>query len=130
MSHVAHFAINAGNVERARGFYTNVFGWKFEAWGPPGFYLINTGGPEDKVVRGSLQGRRDLIPGQKTIGYECTVSVPSIEATIRALKDQNAKIVMEKSVIAGVGTLVFFEDTEGNVAGAIEFDKDYKRGNS
>jgi predicted enzyme related to lactoylglutathione lyase len=130
MSHVAHFAINASNVERARGFYTNVFGWKFEAWGPPGFYLISTGGPEDKVVRGSLQGRRDLIPGQKTIGYECTVSVPSLEATIRALKDQNAKIVMEKSVIAGVGTLVFFEDTEGNVAGAIEFDKDYKHGNS
>jgi uncharacterized protein len=130
MSHVAHFAINAGNVERARGFYTNVFGWKFEAWGPPGFYLINTGGPEDKVVRGSLQGRRDLIPGQKTIGYECTVSVPSIEDTIRGLKSQNARLVMEKSVIAGVGTVVFFEDPEGNVAGAIEFDKDYKHGTS
>lgn len=126
MSHVAHFAINAGNVERARGFYTNVFGWKFEAWGPPGFYLINTGGPEDKVVRGSLQGRRDLIPGQKTIGYECTVSVPSIEDTIRALKSQNARLVMEKSVIAGVGTLVFFEDTEGNVAGAMQYEKGHK----
>jgi predicted enzyme related to lactoylglutathione lyase len=56
--------------------------------------------------------------------------VPSIETTIRALKEQNAKILMEKSVIAGVGTLVFFEDTEGNAAGAIEFDKDYKHGNS
>jgi uncharacterized protein len=127
MSHVAHFAINADNVDRARGFYTNVFGWKFEAWGPPGFYLINTGGPEDKVIHGSLQGRRELVAGQKMIGYECTVSVPSIEGTIRALKEQNAKIVMQKSTIAGVGSLVFFEDTEGNVAGAIEFDKDYKR---
>jgi predicted enzyme related to lactoylglutathione lyase len=130
MSHVAHFAINADDVERARTFYSQVFGWKFNAWGPPGFYLIATGGPEDKVVQGSLQGRRALIPGQKTIGFECTVSVPSIDDTIRALKSHNAKFLMDKSTIAGVGTLVFFEDTEGNAVGVIEFDKDYKHGNS
>lgn len=130
MSHVAHFAINADDVDRARAFYSNVFGWKFNAWGPPGFYLIATGGLEDKVIQGSLQGRRALVTGQKTIGFECTVSVSSIDDTIRALKSQNAKLLMEKSVIAGVGTLVFFEDTEGNAVGAIEFDKDYKHGNS
>jgi predicted enzyme related to lactoylglutathione lyase len=110
MAHLAHFSINADDVNRARTFYGNVFGWKFDPWGPPGFYMINT-------------WRRELIAGQKMIGYECTISVPSIDETIRALKAQKGKLVMEKSVIAGVGTLVFFEDTEGNVAGAMEYEK-------
>ena len=37
---VSFFAINADDVPRARQFYSAVFGWKFEPWGPPGFYLI------------------------------------------------------------------------------------------
>jgi uncharacterized protein len=126
MAHLAHFSINADNVDRARGFYGNVFGWKFEPWGPPGFYMINTGDAEAGAMVGSLQGRRELIAGQKMIGYECTMSVPSINDAIRAIEKEKGKIVMAKSTIAGVGTLVFFEDTEGNVAGAMQYDKQAK----
>ena len=36
---VVHFEIFASDVERARKFYERVFGWKFEAAGPPDFYL-------------------------------------------------------------------------------------------
>ncbi|MGA8036285.1 MAG: VOC family protein [Candidatus Acidiferrales bacterium] len=126
MAHVAHFSINADEVNRARTFYGNVFGWKFDPWGPPGFYMINTGEADNGALLGSLQGRRELIAGQKMIGYECTISVPSIDDTIRTLKAQKGKIVMEKSVIAGVGSLVFFEDTEGNVAGAMQYEKQGK----
>jgi uncharacterized protein len=32
-----HFAINADDTTRARAFYTGVFGWSFNAWGPPAF---------------------------------------------------------------------------------------------
>ena len=41
---VDFFAINADDVPRARNFYETVFGWGFEPWGPPGFYLIATAG--------------------------------------------------------------------------------------
>jgi predicted enzyme related to lactoylglutathione lyase len=43
MPHLGHFAINADDVPRARRFYEHVFGWKFNAWGPPGFYQIDMG---------------------------------------------------------------------------------------
>ena len=33
---LAHFSINADDVDRARVFYEKVFGWKSSAWGPPG----------------------------------------------------------------------------------------------
>jgi hypothetical protein len=32
------------------------------------------------------------------------------------------RIVMLRTVLAGIGTLFFFEDTEGNVLGAMEYD--------
>jgi hypothetical protein len=32
-------------------------------------------------------------------------------------------VLIPKSVIVGVGTLMFFRDTEGNAFGAIQFDK-------
>jgi predicted enzyme related to lactoylglutathione lyase len=42
MPNIAHFAINAENLPRARTFYERVFGWVFNAWGPPDFYQIQT----------------------------------------------------------------------------------------
>src|SRR6187399_1725038 len=93
---LAHFAINADHVDRARTFYEQVFGWKFAAWGPPGFYQIEAG---DDGVRGALQGRRELIKGQRTIGFECTIGVPSIDAVEKAVKAGGGKVVLERSVI-------------------------------
>ena len=71
---------------------------------------------------GSLQGRRELVPGQRINTYECTISVTSIDETIDSVQANGGKIVMQKSHIVGVGTLIFFEDTEGNVAGAMQYD--------
>lgn len=123
MAYVAHFSINAENLARARGFYEKVFAWKFEPWGPPNFYMINTGDTQAKPVIGSLQGRRELVPGQRINTYECTISVASIDETIGAIQANGGRIVMAKSTIVGVGALVFFEDPEGNVAGAMEYDQ-------
>ena len=122
MPHLAHFAINADDVPRARRFYERVFGWKFNAWGPPGFYQIDMGAAAPGAVLGALQGRRELVKGRPTIGYECTISVPSIDDTIKAVLANGGKTVLEKSVIVGVGALAFFQDPEGNAFGAIEFN--------
>jgi uncharacterized protein len=118
MNSLAHFAINADDVERARKFYEKVFGWKTSAWGPPGFYLIEGAG-----VMAALQGRRELVNGQRTVGFECTISVESIDATEKAVKAAGGKVIMERSVIVGVGTLMWFQDPEGNAFGAMQYDK-------
>lgn len=114
---LAHFAINADNIDRAKRFYEKAFGWKFAAWGPPGFYQIEGSG-----VMGALQGRRDLVKGTRTIGFECTIAVDSIDATEKAVLGAGGKVALARSVIAGVGTLMFFEDPEGNVFGAMQYD--------
>ena len=117
---IRHFAINCDDVPRAERFYGKVFGWTFTPWGPPDFLKIDTG---ESGLHGALQGRRELVPGKKMIGYECSISVEDIDATVAAVIANGGKIVMPKVAIPTVGTLIFFEDSEGSVAGAIQFDK-------
>lgn len=114
---LAHFAINVDDVDRGRAFYEKVFGWKFSAWGPPGFFLIEGAG-----VRGALQGRRELVKGARTIGFECTIGVDSIDRVEKAVLASGGKTVLARSVIVGVGTLMFFQDPAGNVFGAMQYD--------
>ncbi len=119
---VTHFAINADDVERGRRFYETVFGWKFNAWGPPNFYLIEAGGPPE----GALQGRRELIPGARTIGFECSIAVEDLGATLDAVRSAGGTIVMDRVTIPTVGELAFVEDTEGNVFGVMCYEDRYR----
>ena len=121
-NHVAHFAINADDPGRARRFYERVFGWTFLPWGPPDFFQIRTGVGTDAGPMGALQRRRELLPGQRTIGFECTISVADVDRVARDVRASGGRILMEKTTIAGVGDLVFFADPEGNVVGAMRYD--------
>ena len=122
MSQLRHFAINADDVDRARAFYGAVFGWRFEAFGPPGFYQIRTADGSEPGPMGALQQRRELVPGRVMAGFECTIAVDDVDAVARSVVAHGGRVVMEKSTIAGVGDLIFFEDSEGNLAGAMRYD--------
>ena len=122
MSYISWFAINADDVPRARDFYEKVFGWTFEPWGPPNFYRFQTG---DSQVRtsGGLQERRELVPGGKMIGFECTITVDNLDEAIRAIESNGGKMVTAKFRIPSICTVAYFQDTEGNIAGVSELEK-------
>jgi len=122
-NNVRHFSINANDVARAQSFYEKVFGWKFQPWGPPGFLLIQTGTEKEPGIQGSLQGRREIVPGQKMAGFECTMSVNDVDTIAKAVEANGGKVVMPKVAIPGVGRLIYFQDTEGNIAGAMHYDE-------
>jgi predicted enzyme related to lactoylglutathione lyase len=116
---VRHFAINADDTARARRFYGEVFGWAFTPWGPPDFFQTRDAGPG---VMGALQGRRS-IGGQAMPGMELTFAVDDVEATERAITASGGTILMPPFHIEGVGRLIFFKDTEGNIAGAMQYEE-------
>ncbi len=122
-NNVAHFAIHAEDIPRARRFYEQVFGWHFEPWGPPDFFMIRTGTADDSGIHGSLQKRQEPVEGRGMIGYECTIGVDSIEATAAAIETNGGKVVMQPTVLPTVGTLIMFDDTEGNRVGAMHYDE-------
>jgi uncharacterized protein len=120
-NNIAHFDIQADDVERARRFYKRVFGWRFEAWGPPEFYLIHTGTDADPGIHGSVSKRTAPAAGSGRIAYECTISVHDLAAIKTAIVANGGKILLAEHEIVGVGTLIRFQDTEGNVACAMRY---------
>jgi predicted enzyme related to lactoylglutathione lyase len=121
-AHLRHFSINADDVARARRFYEKTFGWTFRPWGPPDFYMIETGEPGDSVL-GSLQRRRELAPGLKLHALECTFAVDDVEKVAAAVRANGGRILMDRTILPGIGELIFFQDPEGNVAGAMRYDE-------
>ena len=121
-SPVAHFAINADNVDRAKAFYSEVFGWEFTSGGWPEFFHIDTGTEKPGHPVGSLQRRRVIVEGRPIHGFECTIAVSDQGAVTDAAKAAGDRIVMDPYSIPGVGTLIFVEDTEGNIVGAMHYD--------
>lgn len=115
---LCHFAIHADDCQRAMSFYTGVFGWRFEPWGPPGFWRIKTG---QRGVEGALHTRFEPLTGTGIRGFECSISVRDVAAIGAAVTKHGGRVLMPGSVIQGVGTVMKFQDTEGNVASAIQY---------
>lgn len=116
------FGITCDDVTRARRFYEAVFGWRFEPWGPPDFYLIHTGDDADPGVTGLMHARREPVTGSGMTGFECTIGVENIDATMKAITANGGKIAMAKFHIPTVGSGCYFNDTEGNFVGAMQYD--------
>ena len=55
------------------------------------------------------------------IGYECTIAVADAEATARSIEEHGGTVMSGPFVIESVGTLIQFEDTEGNAVGAMQY---------
>jgi predicted enzyme related to lactoylglutathione lyase len=115
---IAHFAIHATDCQRAKRFYETVFGWTFTPWGPPEFWRIETSA---SGIHGALHKRRSPVSGQGMIGFECTIAVADVAAIGKAIAAAGGTVTMPPMEIPGVGTLLMFEDTEGNVVGAMQY---------
>lgn len=124
MSRVVHFEIHADDPQRAINFYTAVFGWTFRKWeGPQEYWLIETGPDSEPGINGGLIKRRGIINGGAVIAYVCTIDVTSVDEAISSVEKNGGSVVVPKMPVRGVGWLVYFKDTEGNVFGALQSDE-------
>jgi len=120
-SNVGHFAIECDDVERAKRFYEAAFGWRIEPWGPPDYYQIFTGTAEQPGIHGDLRHRREPLAGTGNRGFECTITVESLDQILTAIEANGGRVVPgSRYRIEGVGDLAYFEDTEGNRAGVMQ----------
>lgn len=117
---ISHFSINVDDMDRAQAFYAAVFGWKFQPWGPPGFFLIDNGG---EGIHGAIQQRREPISGSGIRGYECTISVNDVDETVKLIEANGGTIHFTNTHIPTVGEIASFFDTEGNYACIAKYDE-------
>jgi len=121
-NNLASFAIHADDVQRCRRFYEAVFHWQFEPWGPPEFYLVHTGDSDKPGVQGLLHKRQQARGAGGPNCFECTIAVDDLDAVTAAITANGGRILMEKAPVPTVGVLTKFEDTEGNVLGAMAYE--------
>jgi predicted enzyme related to lactoylglutathione lyase len=117
-----HFDLTAENPDRAMNFYKDVFGWKFQKWdGPMEYWMITTGEIKEPGINGGLSKK-----GQQSMPNMNTIGVSSADKFSKMVEEKGGKILMPKTPIPGVGWFVTCQDTEGNIFGLIEENRDAK----
>ncbi len=127
VSAVVHFEIHARDLDRARAFYEEAFGWTFQRMdAPTEYWLIRTGrseGPNGALgIDGGLlsNGGRDPGEGAGPNAFVCTIEVPDIDATLESVLAAGATVQMPKELMQGVGWLCYLKDPEGNIFGVLQ----------
>ena len=114
MATITHFMIPAEDLERAKKFYTEIFGWKIKKLpGPMEYYEIETDG------LGGGMARKDN-PDEKITNY---IDVPSIDKYAAKIEKLGGKITVPKAAVLGTGYVAICMDTENNVFGLWETDE-------
>ncbi|MBZ0162802.1 MAG: VOC family protein [Notoacmeibacter sp.] len=115
MPKFVHIDIAADDPERACRFYNEVFGWNVtKLEGPIPYWLLNTCGDPGAVGAGIAKREEAWQSATPTI------DVPSADEYAARIEAQGGTIVVPKTLIPGVGYLVSFRDTEGNVFAILE----------
>lgn len=123
MPRVIHFEIHAENPDRAKAFYTGLFGWKFSTWGGPmEYHLIDSG--EGPGINGGLMKRMGCAPaeGQAVNAFVCTVDVANVDESFAKALSLGGTVALPKMPVPGIGWLAYVKDTEGNILGLMQND--------
>jgi predicted enzyme related to lactoylglutathione lyase len=121
---VVHFEIPFDDGERARKFYSSVFGWELMEMPEMQYTIVSTGptdpatGPtEAGFINGGMFARSDEFPGK---GPNIVIDVASIEDALKQVEDAGGKTVSEKMPVGDMGFAAYFTDPEGNLMGLWE----------
>jgi predicted enzyme related to lactoylglutathione lyase len=107
---IVWFEIPADNIDRARMFYSSLFGWKIEKFpGMTDYWHIDTGGG-DETPDGGLAKRQ--MPGQGITNY---VNVPSVDQFMGKVEKLGGKICMPKTAVPQMGYFAICQDPEKNM---------------
>jgi predicted enzyme related to lactoylglutathione lyase len=127
MNPVVHFEMPAEDRDRMSKFYSNVFGWKTQQFGPEmGNYVVAQTTETDE--KGMVQTKGSINGGfyQKTNDPasnhpSVVIAVDNIRESMKKVADAGGKILGgdpnkpgEPGDIPGVGLFCSFIDTEGN----------------
>jgi uncharacterized protein len=110
MPSIEHFEIPADDVDRARAFYAEVFGFTYEPWGDD-MGMLMTG--SDTGINGDIH-KRGIAPHPTVV-----ITVDSLEDTIAAVVKAGGEQVGEIEPMGDDMSYVYFRDSEGNIIGAV-----------
>jgi uncharacterized protein len=131
MGRIVHFEIHVNDMERAKKFYGEVFGWSFQDWsdyaGMPYFGAV-TGNGNELGIDGALMQRHGAPPEthQALNAFACTMGVEIYDLTEAKIIENGGTVAMPKFALPGMAWQGYYMDTEGNTFGIHQPDVNAK----
>jgi predicted enzyme related to lactoylglutathione lyase len=116
MPPVVHFEIPATILERARYFYSRVFGWECTKLDDADYYVVRA--REKGIgIDGGIILRK--TKEQQPVNY---VKVERIDDAITKIEQYGGMLIVNKTAVPKTGWFAVFRDTENNVMGVWQDD--------
>jgi predicted enzyme related to lactoylglutathione lyase len=119
---IVHFEIPFDDGERARAFYTGVFGWQAQEMPEMQYTMMMTGPVGDNgmpsepgFINGGMFQREDTINVPVL-----TIGVDSVDAALDKVEASGGKTVQAKQAVGDMGFTAYINDSEGNLIGLWE----------
>ena len=116
---VVHFEVPADDVERARKFYTDAFGWQMTPLPEMSYTMVQTG-PTDQngmpgevgMINGGMMAR-----GGPANAPVITIQVDDIDQALQTVERLGGKTAAARMAVGDMGFAAYFIDLEGNTMG-------------
>jgi predicted enzyme related to lactoylglutathione lyase len=110
---ITHIDIPVSDLERAKAFYSDLFGWQIAA--PPGFEDYPMWRAPNQISGGGLTPRTDDLTQPRSY-----VEVDSIDDTLAKATAAGGRLVSGKQPISPTSWWASFADPDGNLIGLYE----------
>ena len=116
---VVHFEIPADDLDRAREFYRNAFGWTLNTMPEVDYTIVMTTPTDDQgmptesgAINGGMMARQ-----APTTTPVITIDVEDIDKALETIGSQGGSTVVAKQPVMDMGFTAYFKDSEGNLMG-------------
>jgi uncharacterized protein len=131
MDPIVHFEIPVDDIEKSRGFYGDIFGWKLTDWPMPdgSTYIGVHTTPINEETReplkpGAING--GIMKKTEKVGMPVfAIHVSSIDEKLAMIGKAGGSTVMPRTDMMGMGFYAYAKDPSGNIIGLWE---DAKKG--
>lgn len=117
---VVHFEIPFDDGDRARRFYSEVFGWQITEMPDLHYSIVQTGPvsaetgfPSESGYIGGGMLKRESPTDRPVV----TVDVDDIDAALAKVEELGGMTVLGRQDVGGMGWAAYFKDVEGNLMG-------------
>lgn len=116
---VVHFEVPFDDADRARAFYSNVFGWQIDSMPEFHYHMVRTGPvgesgmPAEPGYVGGGMFRREEGVDRPVV----TIEVDDMTEALEAIERGGGGAVGEPQRVGDMGVAAYFKDSEGNLMG-------------
>jgi uncharacterized protein len=123
---VVHFEVPTDDLDRAKAFYGEIFGWNLTTVQMEGGMDYTTVGTtpiddttrmplEPGAINGGMTKRTNATPSPVLM-----IEVDGIDDALKGIEASGGSTVTPRTTIEGMGAFAYFKDSEGNVLGLWE----------